>query len=94
MQAYTNEYLYRLGDFYFLGKRSKNSPPIDKSKVFQVIIQRKPLPANRKLPKNPNDLTINIYKDETIFYYFKHRLCYGIVIKLLSVQIVLLLILV
>lgn len=71
MQAYTDACLYGLGGFYFSGEGSWDSHPIDQSKAFQAIIQGKQLPVNRKLPKNPNDPSINVHEVETILLLFQ-----------------------
>lgn len=71
LQAYTDAYLYGLGGFYFSEKGTWDNYSINQSQVFRKIIQGKQLPSNRKLPKNPNDPSINVHRVEAILLLFQ-----------------------
>ena len=40
-------------------------------KVFRAIVSKKALPANRKMAKDPDDPSINIYEVEAILLIFQ-----------------------
>lgn len=67
---YTDACLYGLGGFYFKGSEPWTKAKIFQENAFQAIVQGKSLPVNRKMKKNPNDLSINVHEVKTILFAF------------------------
>ncbi len=65
--------LYGLGGFYYSGVGSWNCNIIDQANAFKALVEGKqlPLPLSRKLPKDPNDPSINVYEVEAILLLFQ-----------------------
>ncbi len=73
LKAYTDVCLYGLGGFYYSGVGSWNCNIIDQANAFRALIEGKQLllPLSHKLPKHPNDPSINVYEVEVILLMFQ-----------------------
>ncbi len=68
---YTDACFYGLGEFYFEGRQVWEQVKVNQSDAFCAIVQRKSLPANRKMKKNSDDLSINVHEVEAILLAFQ-----------------------
>ena len=68
---YTDACLYGLGGFYFESQQAWEQVKVNKSDGFCAIVKQKLLLANRKMKKNPNDPSINVYEGEPILLAFQ-----------------------
>ena len=68
---YTDACLYGLGGLYFEGCRSWEPAKVIQGKAFHAVVQGKPVPANRKMRKNPDDPNIKVHKVEAILLAFQ-----------------------
>ncbi len=71
ISIYTDASLYGLGGFFFEGKRDWPTAAIDQVNAFRAIVNRKTLPTNRRMAKNPNDPSINVHEVEVILLAFQ-----------------------
>lgn len=71
VNLYTDAYLYGLGGFKFKGSGAWTKNKIEQGNSFQALISGKGLPANRKAPKDPEDLSINVHEVEEILLAFQ-----------------------
>lgn len=68
---YTDVYLYSLGGFCYDGRGDWPTATISQSRAFQVEVEDKMLPQNRKMTKNSDDPSINIHKVEVRLLAFQ-----------------------
>ncbi len=68
---YTDACLYGLSGFYFEGRQAWEQVKVNQSDAFCAIVERKSLPASRKIKKNPDNPSINIHKVEAILLAFQ-----------------------
>ena len=68
---YTDACLYGLGGFHFRGRQAWEQVKVTQSDAFCALVQGKALPANRKMKKNFDDPSINVYELEAILLAFK-----------------------
>lgn len=71
IRLYNNTCLYDLGGFFFEGKRDWPAAAIHQVNAFRAVVDGKILPPNRRMKKNPNDLSINVYEVEAILLAFQ-----------------------
>lgn len=73
LHVYTDVCLYDMGDFYHSEVGLWNYNIIDQANVFRALEEEKQLllPLNHKLPKDPNNLSINLHEVEAILLLFQ-----------------------
>ncbi len=66
-------YMYGLGEFYYAGTGTWNSNGINQSNAFRALVEEKqlPEPSRYKLPKDFNDLSMNIHEIDVILLSFQ-----------------------
>lgn len=71
ISLYTNACLYGLGGFFFKGKGNWPAAAIHQANAFQAVVDKKILPPNRKMRKDPNNPSINVHKMKAILLAFQ-----------------------
>ncbi len=71
ISLYTDAYLYGLGGFFFEGRGDWPTAAIDQANTFRAIVNEKTLSPNRRMAKNPDDLSINVHEVEAILLAFQ-----------------------
>ena len=70
ISLYIDACFYGLGDFIFKGKRDWPKAAIHQPNIFCAVVDRKIIPPNRKMAKDPSNPSINVYKVEVILLVF------------------------
>ena len=68
---YTDDCFYDLGGFHFIGTESWKITKVLQANAFCAVVQGESFPANRKMAKNPDDLSINLYEVKAIHLAFQ-----------------------
>lgn len=68
---YIDTCLYGLSRVYFKGAIRWENVEVDQTNAFHTVVNGKVLPINRKMAKNPRDLSINMHKVEAILWAFQ-----------------------
>lgn len=71
MSLYTNMCLFSLSGFFFERKESWPIVTFNQTNIFQAAVDGKAILLNKRLVKNLDDPSINVYKIEVIVFVFQ-----------------------